>query len=99
MRYAAVPLGSPLENVAEIIQYKGMSAIEEIEKRVLALPVRQRVFLVESLIDSLPFDEKEMTDAEELAEVDRRERGIETGQVQPLSDAEFWNSIEAGGDK
>jgi len=33
---------------------------------------------------------KEMTQEEEMAEVECREREIETGQVQPLIDAEFW---------
>jgi putative addiction module component (TIGR02574 family) len=71
-----------------------MSAIEEIEKRVLALPLAQRVFLAESLLGSLPPAAEEMTEAEEMAEVERREREIESGQVRPLSEAEFWRRIE-----
>ena len=71
-----------------------MSAIEEIEKRVLALPLAQRVFLAESLLGSLPPAAEEMTEAEEMAEVQRREREIESGQVRPLSEAEFWRRIE-----
>ena len=71
-----------------------MSAIEEIEKRVLALPLAQRVFLSESLLGSLPPAAEEMTEAEEMAEVERREREIESGQVRPLSEAEFWRRIE-----
>ena len=74
-----------------------MSAIEEMEKRVLALPLEQRVFLAESLLGSLPPIGKEMTEAEEMAEVERREMEIESGQVQPLSEAEFWKSVEPGG--
>ena len=74
-----------------------MSAIEEIEKRVLALPLEQRVFLAESLLGSLPPIGKELTEAEEMAEVARREMEIESGQVQPLSEAEFWRGIEARG--
>ena len=66
-----------------------MSAIEEIEKKVLALPLEQRVFLAESLVESLPPLGEEMTEDEEMAEVERREKGIESGQAQPLSDAEF----------
>jgi putative addiction module component (TIGR02574 family) len=71
-----------------------MSAIEKVEKRVLALPLAQRVFLAESLLGSLPPAAEEMTEAEEMAEVERREREIESGQVRPLSEAEFWRRIE-----
>ena len=71
-----------------------MSAIEELEQRVLALPLAQRVFLAESLLGSLPPAAEEMTEAEEMAEVERREREIESGQVQPLSEVEFWHGIE-----
>ena len=76
-----------------------MSAIEEIEKRVLALPLEQRVFLAESLLGSVPPVGEEMTEAEEMAEVERRESEIESGQVQPLSEAEFWRKLEADGEK
>lgn len=72
-----------------------MSAIEEIEKAVLALPVEQRVLLAESLLSSLPPADQVWSEAEELAEVDRREREIESGQVQPLPEAEFWKRVEA----
>ena len=74
-----------------------MSTIEEIEKRVLGLPLEQRVFLAESLLGSLPPLGEEMTEAEEMTEVERREREIESGQVQPLSEAEFWGKIETDG--
>ena len=72
-----------------------MSPIDEIEKAVLALPEAQRVHLAESLLDSLPSPGKEWSEVEELAEVDRREREIESGQVQPLSEADFWKQVEA----
>ena len=73
-----------------------MSAIAEIEKTVLALPVEQRVLLAESLLGSLPPVGEEWSVAEEMSEVERREREIESGQVQPLNDAEFWRRVEAG---
>ena len=31
-----------------------------------------------------------------MAEVERRERQIEDGPVEPLKDAEFWSRVEAG---
>ncbi len=72
-----------------------MSAIEEIEKKVLSLPLDQRVWLAESLLSSLPPVEEEWSEEEELAEVERRELEIGTSQTPPLSDAEFWKRVEA----
>ena len=73
-----------------------MSAIEEIEKAVLALPLEQRALLAESLLGSLPPAGEEWSEAEELAEAERRERQIESGRVQPLHEAEFWSRVDAG---
>ena len=50
-----------------------MSAIEEIEESVLALPLAQRGFPPESLLGALPPVADEMTETEEMAEVERRE--------------------------
>ena len=72
-----------------------MSSLEELEKRVLALPLNQGVFLAESLLGSFPPLGEEMTDAEEMTEVEGREAEIQSGQVQPLSEAEFWREVEA----
>ena len=73
-----------------------MSAIQELEKTLLALPVEQRVVLTESLLDSLPPAGEDWSEAEELAEVERREREIESGQVQAIPEGEFWRRVEAG---
>ena len=72
-----------------------MVAIEAIERKLLALPLRDRIFLAESLLASMPPLEQEMTEIEEMAEVERRETEIETGKVRALSDAEFWREVEA----
>jgi putative addiction module component (TIGR02574 family) len=72
-----------------------MLAINEIEKAVLALPVEQRVVLAESLLDSLPPADTVWSETEELAEVERREREIESGRVQPLSENKFWERVES----
>ncbi len=72
-----------------------MVAIEEIEQKLLALPLKQPVFLAESLLASVPLADNEMSQEEELAEVDHREREIETGQVRALTDEEFWREVEA----
>jgi len=71
-------------------------AIHEIEKAVLALPVEQRVLLAQSLLSSLPPVGEDWSEAEELAEAERRHREIESGQVQALNDADFWQRVEAG---
>ncbi len=67
-----------------------MSVIQEIEKTVLALPVAQRVVLAEALLGSLPPVADDWSEAEELAEVERREGQIERGQVEPIPEGEFW---------
>ena len=72
-----------------------MTAIEEIEKTVLALPVEQRVLLAESLLSSLPPEGDVWSEGAELVEVERRERQIESGEVLPLPETEFWNRVEA----
>jgi len=72
-----------------------MVAIEAIERKLLALPLRDRIFLAESLLASMPAVEEEMTEIQEMAEVERRETAIETGQVRALPDAEFWREVEA----
>ena len=72
-----------------------MVAIEEIEQKLLALPLKDRVFLAESLLASVPPAVEEMTQDEELAEVERRERQIEAGDVRALSETEFWRRLES----
>ena len=72
-----------------------MSTLKEIEKTILALPVEQRAFLAHSLLSSLPPIENDWSEANELAEVERREQEIESGQVQVLNDVDFWKQVEA----
>jgi hypothetical protein len=49
-----------------------MVEINEIEQRLLALRLKHRVFLAESLLASSPGSDREMTPAEEMAEVERQ---------------------------
>lgn len=72
-----------------------MAAVEEIKKQALALGVKERVQLAESLLSSLPSVGEEWSEAEELAEAERRDREIEADQVQALHDGEFWQRVEA----
>ena len=72
-----------------------MSAIKEIEKTLLALPPEQRALLAEALLNSLPAVGDEMSEGAEIEEASRRDKEIETGQVQAISEAEFRRRVEA----
>jgi putative addiction module component (TIGR02574 family) len=72
-----------------------MSAIKNIEQTVLALPLKERAQLAESLLESLPPIGNVWSEAEELAEAERREGEIATGKVQPITENEFWKRVEA----
>lgn len=72
-----------------------MIAVDAIKRQALALGLKERVLLAESLLNSLPPVPEEWSEAEELAEAERREGEIETGHVQALHDGEFWERIEA----
>ena len=72
-----------------------MSAIKEIKQTVLSFPARQRAQLTESLLESLPPVGEVWTDAQELAEAERRDRQIVSGEVQPISEKEFWKRVES----
>jgi putative addiction module component (TIGR02574 family) len=69
--------------------------VAELEKAVLALPIRQRALLAEALLQSLPPNMDDTTEAEEIAEVERRDHEIETGKVQPVTQEEFFRRVEA----
>jgi hypothetical protein len=72
-----------------------MTAVDEIKRQALALGLKERASLAETLLSSLPPMTEEWSEAEELVEAERREREIETGQVQALHDGEFWERVEA----
>ena len=75
-----------------------MPSIEEIERTVLALPLEQRVLLAESLLGSLPVEPSKVSEMEELEQAERRHQEIESGKVKPLTEEEFWQSIEGRGE-
>ena len=72
-----------------------MTAMEEIRQRALTLSIEDRVQLAESLLSSLPPLEEEWSEAQDLAEAERRDQEIESGQVQALHDREFWQRVES----
>jgi hypothetical protein len=72
-----------------------MVAIEEIERRLLALPLKERVFLAESLLASMPPADQETSEMQEMTEVQRRDLQIESGEVRALSDDQFWREVHS----
>lgn len=72
-----------------------MVAIKEIERKLLELPLKHRVYLAESLLASVAPVDDDMSEPEEMAEVERRERELETCEVRELTDPEFWASVKA----
>lgn len=72
-------------------------AIREIEKTLPASPVEQRVPLAASLLSLLPPADEARSEAEELAELERRERQIECGEIQPVPEVESRRRVSAVG--
>ncbi len=72
-----------------------MTEISEIEKAVLNLPIGQRVWLAQSLLDSLPLTSEDLSEAAEIEEAERREREIDNGHAQPINEAELWRRVAA----
>ena len=72
-----------------------MTEMAEIVRAALRLPLGQRMSLAQSLLDSAPLTADDISEAAELAEAEHREREIEAGEVQPISDAELWRRVES----
>lgn len=62
----------------------------EIEKEAKALSNRERMALVTTLLDTLPGSAYDVSDEE----VAQRDRELEEGIVEPLSQAEFVRRVE-----
>lgn len=76
------------------VVWSSMTALEELEKTVLALPIEQRVALAEALLGSLPTSDVLESNSDDITEVERRDLEIESGRMQPLSEGEFQLRIE-----
>ncbi len=72
-----------------------MIEVAELEKAALQLPISQRVWLAQALLDSLPLPSADVPEEVEIEEAERRDLEIETAQVQPISDAELRRRVEA----
>jgi putative addiction module component (TIGR02574 family) len=71
-------------------------SIDQIASEALRLPAKQRAELAESLWESLvdPFEIAAETDnAEAVALAMKRDRELETGEVQPLSHEELMSRL------
>ena len=62
----------------------------EIEQEALALPDRDRATLAAKLLDTLPPPGTDVSDAE----VEQREREMESGQVAAISHQEFVRRVQ-----
>ena len=65
--------------------------LNEIQQEAIALPERQRVDLVRTLLDTLPPAGADVSDDEATA----REREMDSGAVEPLSHEEFVRRVKA----
>ena len=73
-----------------------MTEVAEIERAALQLPLGQRLSLAQSLLDSLPLASEDVSEEAELAEAERRDREIESGQARAISEAELWQRVASG---
>jgi hypothetical protein len=65
-------------------------SLSEIEQAALTLPETDRTALVAKLLDTLPTYDGDVSDAE----VDERDRELDSGAVSPLSHEEFVTRIQ-----
>ena len=68
-------------------------SVTEIQKSVSDLSDKERAELALWILDSLPRTDEEDAGTESLKEALRRKAELDSGQVQTLSSAEFWDRI------
>ena len=73
-------------------QYPKAMKLAEIEQEALALSEQERASLAVKLLDTLPPPGTDVSDEE----IERRERELESGQVEPISHEEFVRRVQAG---
>ncbi len=74
-----------------------MSTLQEIEAAVLRLSDKDRLQLADKLLGSLPPPPAAAGPDDILTEAVRRDAELESGNVQPLSETEFWNGVRRRG--
>jgi putative addiction module component (TIGR02574 family) len=88
-----------LQGAAREVSYSACRPIKEIEKKALALSPEQRALLAEALLNSLTPVGDEMSEEAEIEEASRRDKEIETGQVQAISEEEFRRRPDVGAER
>jgi len=71
-------------------RYLGIVKLAEIEQKALALPERDRARLAARLLETLPPPGMDVPDEE----IDKRERELESGQVEAISHEEFTRRVQ-----
>ena len=70
-----------------------MTKLAEIEAAALRLTDKERLHLAGKLLGSVPPPKSSNTPAEILAEANRRNAEIESGEVKALSEDQFWAGV------
>ena len=70
-----------------------MTKLAEIEAAALRLPDKDRLHLTDRLLASLPPPPATCDTDDILAEADRRDAELESGQVKPLTEDAFWAGV------
>lgn len=73
--------------------FRRMTKLAEIEAAALQLSEQDRLRLASTLLGSVPHPLSGSTPEEILAEANRRDAEIESGQVKPLSEDAFWAGV------
>lgn len=71
-----------------------MTKLAEIEAAALRLPEDERLRLADALLDSLPASDLAQDSGDLLAEAQRRDAELSSGQVAPLSETTFWAGVK-----
>jgi|GEM_PF-1270188 putative addiction module component (TIGR02574 family) len=70
-----------------------MTKLAEIEAAALRLPDKDRLHLTDRLLGSLPSPPAACGADDILAEADRRDAELESGQEKPLTEDAFWAGV------
>jgi hypothetical protein len=69
-------------------------SVADIQESVSRLTDRERAHLAAWLLDSLPPASQDDAIADSLQEAERRRAEIDSGEVQPIGEKDFWSAIE-----
>ncbi len=69
-------------------------SVEDIKNAVVELPERERAELAAWLLDLLPASAFGDENDDGIQEAARRRDELDSGQVKPLSESEFWTDLD-----